>query len=215
MSKPFVLTIDGPAGAGKGTVARILAVRHNFAYLDTGILYRAVAAKALAQKTDNYAAVAAGLQPIDLQAENLRDPEITAQASIVAAIATVRAALLQWQRDFAAHPPDGKAGVVLDGRDAGTVVCPNADVKIFLTASLAERARRRWQELQASGSLVTLEAVTADMATRDARDSSRASAPLIPALDAHTIDTSNFTIEQVVTAVQHLLQVHKNHTTGA
>jgi cytidylate kinase len=142
----MIITVDGPSAAGKGTLARGLAAALGFAHLDTGLLYRAVALKALAAgvtETGDMVAIAEALVPEDLRREGLRGEEVSQAASRVAALPDVRAALLAFQRRFADRPPGGEAGVVLDGRDIGTVVCPQADVKFFITASSAARARRR------------------------------------------------------------------------
>ena len=154
----LVIAIDGPAAAGKGTLARRLAAALDFAFLDTGLIYRAVAAKVLAaggDPADQAAALAAaqGLVMADLARPDLRDEAVGQGASLVATVSAVRAALLQFQRDFAAKPPEGQAGAVLDGRDIGTVVCPEADLKIYVTASPEVRAARILQGLQGLGSV--------------------------------------------------------------
>ncbi|HEX6959885.1 MAG TPA: (d)CMP kinase [Ferrovibrio sp.] len=199
------IAIDGPVAAGKGTLARRLAARYGYAYLDTGSLYRAVGAKVLRQGGDpDDAAVAAGaarsLTDRDLAAPDLRSEAVGLAASKVAAIPEVRAALLDYQRRFAAQPPDGKPGAVLDGRDIGTVVCPAAPVKLFVTASDEIRARRRHRELLDRGENASFEQVLADLRRRDAQDSARNTAPLKPAPDAHLLDTSNLDIEAAVAA---------------
>lgn len=200
MAGPFVIAVDGPSAAGKGTLARRLAGHYGFAFLDTGLLYRATARRLLRQgqgPTDEAAAVAAAAQvtPGDLDASDLRGEEVAQTASKVAAIPAVRRRLLVLQREFAARPPalaGGKpaAGIVLDGRDIGTVVCPAADVKIFVTASPEERARRRHRELLGRGENVIYARVLQDMIDRDSRDSGRAVSPLIPAADAFVIDST-------------------------
>ena len=194
-AQPLVIAIDGPSAAGKGTLGRRLAARYNLAYLDTGLLYRAVAAEVVRRGIDPddaaaAAAVAAGITLDDLAAPNLRDEAVGGVASQVAAIAGVRAALLALQRRFAAHPPPGRAGAVLDGRDIGTIVCPAAPVKLFVSATLEERARRRHKELLERGCKSIYARVLQDMMERDARDSGRALAPLTPAPDALIIDSS-------------------------
>ncbi len=190
MSGP-VIAVDGPSAAGKGTLARALAAALGLPYLDTGLLYRAVARKLQEEGGDPTAAEAAAdaarrLQPADLARDDLRAASMDRAASQVAALGEVRAALLGFQRDFAA-----RAGAVLDGRDIGTVIFPEATLKLFVTASPEERALRRWRERVARGEPVTLAAVAADLAERDARDAARAAAPLRPAADAVVIDTTH------------------------
>ena len=188
----FTVAIDGPAAAGKGTVARAVAARFGLAHLDTGLLYRAVGLRALAGEAPEAAALA--LEPAHLVAEGLRGAEAAQAASRVATIPAVRAALLGFQRRFARRP----GGAVLDGRDIGTVVCPEAEVKVFVTASAAARARRRWEELRAAGSNLTPEAVLADVEARDARDSGRAHSPLVRAPGALLLDTTDLSIDAAV-----------------
>jgi cytidylate kinase len=193
--RPFVVAIDGPAGSGKGTLARRLAAGFGLAHLDTGALYRATALLLLHQTGDlaNPAAAAAAARCIDLQLladPRLRGNSVAAAASVVAAIPEVRQALLGLQREFAAHPPPPARGAVLDGRDIGTVVCPSADVKLFITAAPAVRAARRVQELREQGSAAIYENVLEDLNERDARDSGRRGAPLAVASDAEVIDTT-------------------------
>jgi CMP/dCMP kinase len=190
-----VVAVDGPAAAGKGTLARRLAVDLDFAFLDTGLLYRATALhlqQAGGATEDAQAAEAAARRvcAADLDDPRLRDEAIAQLASAVAAISQVRTALLQFQRDFAAEPPGGKPGAVLDGRDIGTVVCPAAAAKLFVTASIEERARRRVKELRERGVEAIYGAVLQDMQDRDARDSQRRTAPLRPAGDALVLDTT-------------------------
>ena len=197
-----VIAIDGPAAAGKGTLARTLAETLGFDYLDTGLIYRAVGQKLARQTQDPAdpvlaAAAAQTLSPADLEAADLRTDQAAQAASKVAAIPAVRAALLDFQRRFAHTPPGGK-GAVLDGRDIGTVVCPDADAKLFITASLEKRAERRLKELRAKGLDAKEDAVLAEMRERDERDSNRAVAPLIAASDAFTLDTSDLTADQVL-----------------
>lgn len=189
-----IIAIDGPAAAGKGTLARRIAAELGFDYLDTGLIYRAVGMMVENAGFDPADPARAGeaardLQPEDLAADDLRSDEAAQAASKVAAIPEVRAALLDFQRLFAAHPPAGK-GAVLDGRDIGTVVCPDAGIKLFVTASTETRAERRLKELLGRGVDTSLDKVLAEMRERDERDSQRAVAPLKPADDAHVLDTS-------------------------
>ena len=186
----LVIAIDGPAAAGKGTLARRLADALRLPYLDTGLLYRAVGRRVLDACGDpadpaQAQAAAESLVPEDMRRTDLRGPQADAAASAVAVIPAVRAALLAFQRGFA---QDG--GAVLDGRDIGTVIFPDAPAKLFVTATLPERARRRWLELQARGVAVTLAGVEAEMQARDAQDAARAVAPLRPAPDAVVLDTT-------------------------
>ncbi len=217
MSAPdrFVVAIDGPAAAGKGTIARALAARFGFAHLDTGLLYRAVGRKALAAGgglIDEDVAIrcAETLLPEDLEMEGLRDSVAGQAASKVAAIPRVRAALLAFQRDFAARP----GGAVLDGRDIGTVICPDADVKLFVTASDEVRARRRWEELRRGGADVTLEAVLSDLRQRDARDAARDAAPMKPADDAVLLDTTKLSIASAVAKAAALITRKRDGRAG-
>ncbi|TMM55329.1 (d)CMP kinase [Sulfitobacter sabulilitoris] len=190
----FTIAIDGPAAAGKGTISRAVAAHFGAAHLDTGLLYRAVGAKVLLGMTPEAAARA--LVPGDLDAPDLRSPEVAQSASRVAVIPDVRAALREFQHEFARR--DG--GAVLDGRDIGTVICPDADAKLFVTASAEVRAQRRFAELRDSGVETSFEQVLADVKDRDARDMQRAEAPLKPASDAVVIDTSEMSIDEAVAA---------------
>jgi CMP/dCMP kinase len=190
-----IIAIDGPAAAGKGTLARRLAATLGLPYLDTGLLYRVVGRRVLdagGDPSDPEAAEAAArsLRPTDLDRSDLRGPLADAAAASVASIPNVRAALLAFQRDFAARD-----GAVLDGRDIGTVIFPAAQAKLFVTASLAERARRRWLELRAKDSNADIATVEADMRQRDAKDAARAAAPLRAADDAYQLDTSELDAE--------------------
>ncbi len=192
---PMVIAVDGPAASGKGTLARRLADHLGFAYLDTGLLYRAVGARLLDDNEDmasEDAAVRAAeaIQAADLKRGELRTDTVAVAASRVAAMPGVRRALLDFQRRFAQAPPDGASGAVLDGRDIGSVVCPNATVKLFVTAAEDVRAQRRLRELQGRGVEAIHEGVLRDLRERDSRDASRAVAPLRPAEDAIIIDTS-------------------------
>lgn len=192
MSGGFTVAIDGPAAAGKGTVSKAVAAHFGFAHLDTGLLYRAVGAKVLAGMEAVEAAQT--LTAADLEVDGLRTSAVAQAASRVAVDAGVRAALLAFQRSFAARA----GGAVLDGRDIGTVICPDAAVKLFVTASAQVRAGRRWAELSDSGSADTYEQVLADVKSRDARDMERAEAPLRPAPDATLIDTSQMSVAEAV-----------------
>jgi len=190
----FTIAIDGPAAAGKGTISKAVAAHYGFAHLDTGLLYRAVGARTL-DGTDPIAAAKA-LTAEDLDADNLRTPEVAQAASKVAVIGEVRAALVDFQRTFARRA----GGAVLDGRDIGTVICPNAEAKLFVTASAEVRAERRYLELVGKGTEIDRETVLADVKERDARDMERAEAPLKPAEDAVLIDTSDLAIEEAIAA---------------
>ncbi|MGB0683872.1 MAG: (d)CMP kinase [Magnetovibrionaceae bacterium] len=200
-----VIAIDGPAAAGKGTLAKRLAGHLDFALLDTGLLYRAVGWKVLeagADPEDEAAALsqAKALTVEDLKSDQLRRDETAQAASKVAVIQSVRAELLAFQRDFATKPPLGAKGAILDGRDIGTVVCPDADAKLFVTASVEVRSARRVKELRDRGEEVIEARVLQDMKDRDERDQSRATAPLKPAEDAHVIDTSDMDADQALKA---------------
>lgn len=180
----FTVAIDGPAAAGKGTIGRALAARFGFAHLDTGLLYRAVGAKG-----GDPVAAAEGLVPADLERGDLRSLEAGQAASKVAAIPQVRAALVEFQRRFAR----AEGGAVLDGRDIGTVICPEAEVKLYVTASAEVRAHRRWLEVGGDEARVL-----AEVRERDARDMGRADAPLRAAEDAVVLDTSAMGVEEAV-----------------
>ena len=194
VTRSFTVAIDGPAASGKGTISKAVAAHFGFAHLDTGLLYRAVAAKVLAGMEPAQAAL--DLVPHDLEDDALRTSLVAQEASKVAAIPEVRAALLDFQRSFAARA----GGAVLDGRDIGTVICPDAQVKLFVTASAEVRARRRHAELAATGSATSYDQVLADVRERDERDQTRAEAPLKPAADAVVIDTSDMGIDTAVHA---------------
>jgi CMP/dCMP kinase len=207
---PFVIAIDGPAASGKGTLARRLAERFGFAHLDTGALYRAAALLVLDQAGDpaDPVAAAAAARRVDvplLSDPRLRANEVAGAASIVAAIPGVRRALLDLQRNFAAHPPKLAKGAILDGRDIGSVVCPAANVKLFVTASAEERARRRVEELRQQGAAAILDDVLQDLKERDARDIERRAAPLIAASDATVIDTTTLDADAVFERVSDLI----------
>ncbi|WP_373083827.1 (d)CMP kinase [Sneathiella sp.] len=197
----MIIAVDGPVAAGKGTLARRIAAHYGLQYLDTGLLYRAVGLKLLQSGKDPSSATAAveaaaGISDISLDDPALRNEETGNAASIVAANQEVRNALLRFQRDVAKRPP----GAVLDGRDIGTVVCPDADVKLFVTAAADIRAQRRYEELVAKGETVDYAAVLADLHRRDDRDSNRGVAPLKKADDAYLLDTSKLDIEAALDA---------------
>lgn len=204
----MIIAIDGPAASGKGTLGSRIAAHFGLHHLDTGLLYRAVArdVKRRGLPVDDAAAAAAGeaartLDPATLDDPELRSPGAGEAASIVAGIPEVRAALLQFQRQFAAQAP----GAVLDGRDIGSVVCPDADVKIFVTASPEVRAERRYLEKKGRGEAVSYEAVLEDIRRRDARDAGRNAAPMLAAADAFLLDTSNLDIEAAFNAAVGLI----------
>lgn len=219
----IIITIDGPAAAGKGTISAGLAQKFGLAYFDTGMLYRAVGLQMLLDEADIDDTALAEKTAKELtfpkmlelsRNKDFRSDVGSRAASVVSAYPGVRAALLQMQRDFASNPvfADGtKAnGAVYDGRDTGTVVCPDAELKLFVTASPEVRARRRYEELAAKGDKTTYDKVFADMLARDERDRKRAAAPLKPAADAVIIDTSDLSIDEVmqkiIPMVQKLLQ---------
>jgi cytidylate kinase len=192
----MIIAIDGPAASGKGTLAKRIAVHFRLPHLDTGLLYRAVArdvrkAGGALDDPTTATAAAASLDPATLDDPSLRDPGLGEAASIVARIPEVRAAILAYQREFARNPQ----GAVLDGRDIGTVVVPDADVKLYVTASAGVRAERRYREKLARGEPATLQAVLEDILRRDARDAGREASPMRPAEDAFLLDTSNLDIE--------------------
>ena len=210
----MLIAIDGPAAAGKGTLARRLADHFGLALLDTGLLYRAVGMNVVRAGGDaDDAALAAeaarSLTPEDLDAGDLRGDAAADAASRVSAVPDVRAALLNFQRAFAANPPGGAKGAVLDGRDIGTVVCPEAESKLFVTASAEVRAERRFLELRERGLDAIHGRVLADMKERDARDSERAVSPLVPAKDAFLLDTSDLDADQVFAAALDFINADK------
>lgn len=203
----MIIAIDGPAASGKGTLGKRLAKHYGFRHLDTGVIYRAVAKALLdagANLTDEMIAVSAALE---LDPEKFGDPVLKTQwvgdaASVVSAIPKVRDVLLNFQRQFAADPP----GAVLDGRDIGTVICPDADVKIFVTATPEVRAARRAKEYRSAGRAIDDATVLADILKRDERDMSRAAAPLKQAADAHLLDTTEMDISTAIRAAIDLVE---------
>ena len=203
VAKRFVVAIDGPAAAGKGTIAKALSERFNFCYLDTGLLYRAVASKAI--KGQDPIKVAKDFDKRLLSASDIRTADVARMASRVAKIPAVRAALFEFQREFSNQP----CGTVLDGRDIGTVICPEANIKLFITASSETRAERRFQELRKAGYETNFNLVLSDIKERDERDSSRKEAPMKAAKDAYIIDTTNLnirvSIETAISLVQSVL----------
>jgi CMP/dCMP kinase len=193
----FIIAVDGPAAAGKGTLARRLAAALELPYLDTGLLYRAVGMRMLDRTADPHDSriaeqEARAMTPADLARGDLRTPRADMVASMVAAIPAVRAALISWQREFGA-----RNGAVLDGRDIGTVIFPHAPVKLFVTASVPERARRRCQELRARGVAADLLQIEAEIRDRDAQDANRPIAPLRQAQDAVLLDTTGLSADAV------------------
>lgn len=200
---PLVIAVDGPAASGKGTLARKIAAHFQLPYLDTGKLYRAVGWKVL-EKGESPEVVASAVSaakailPSDIQNPELLTERVGNAASIVSTLPEVRQALLEFQCNFARQPQ----GAVLDGRDIGTVICPEAPVKIFVTANLAARAKRRFLELQQCGLAVTLDEVTANLKERDERDKGRQIAPLMPAEDAWQLDTSEMGVDEAFEVVR-------------
>lgn len=191
----FTVAIDGPAAAGKGTIASALAQHFHFAKLDTGSLYRAVGKKMLlAGKDGDAVRIARQLSTVDLKRNDLRSAEVAQSASRIATIPAVRAALIDFQRDFARRA----GGAILDGRDIGTVICPQAEVKLFVTASVETRAQRRFLELQKMDNATRYEQVLANVKERDKRDSTRDVAPLIAADDAVILDTTTLSIPDAI-----------------
>ena len=213
-----VVAVDGPAGAGKSTVSKLIAARLGLTYIDTGAMYRAVALKFLESRAElSEAAIIDAARDVDIDlnyvdgklkvlldgrdvSAEIRTPEVSKVVSPVAKVGFVRERLTELQRKMAA-----RGGVIMDGRDIGTVVLPNADVKIFLTATVAERARRRFEELKAKGFDVTLDEIEKDIATRDKIDSEREIAPLKQADDAILLDTTGLSIDEVADAIAKLI----------
>jgi cytidylate kinase len=202
-----IIAIDGPAASGKGTLGKQLAAHYGLRHLDTGLIYRAVAKSLLdagrrADDVDAAVAAANALDPARFDEAALKAPTVGEAASVVSAIPELRAALVAFQRDFAAKPP----GAVLDGRDIGTVICPDADVKIFVTAAPEVRAARRAAEYRAAGRQIDDATVLADILKRDERDSSRAAAPLRQAADAHLLDTTDMDISTAIRAAVDIVE---------
>ena len=203
----FTVAIDGPAAAGKGTIARAVAQKFGFAHLDTGLLYRAVGKKALDQGrgiVDEGVAemIARELKEDDTRQDGLRTVMVSRAASRVAAMPGVRDALLAFQKKFAKR----EGGAVLDGRDIGTVICPEADVKLFVTATDETRAQRRFEELTAGGKDTTLQQVRTDLTIRDRRDAERDAAPMKQAEDAHLLDTTELSIDAAVAKAAEIIE---------
>ena len=206
----MIIAIDGPAASGKGTLGKRLAEHFGLAHLDTGLLYRATAYRLLQQGSAlddvvRASAAARGLSPDGFDGERLRGRDIGEAASIVAANPEVRAALLDMQRNFARRPP----GAVLDGRDIGTIICPEAECKIFVTATPETRAARRTRELAQRGEPAAYETVLADIKARDERDSHRAAAPLVAAPDAIELDTTDLDVEAAFQRALAIVLAHK------
>ena len=210
MTRSLVIALDGPAASGKGTISRLLSEHYGFAYLDTGTLYRGVAALMLAQCVDPHDAaraekIAQNYDVTQIAGIAIRTKEVGAAASVVAANPGVRAALLDYQQRFARQPPNNAIGSILDGRDIGTVVCPEADVKFFVTASPEVRARRRWAELAEVNPAIEQAAILKDLLERDARDSARDDAPMVAASDAELLDTTHLSIDAAFAAARRVI----------
>ncbi|HEX9808462.1 MAG TPA: (d)CMP kinase [Alphaproteobacteria bacterium] len=209
--RPVVIAIDGPAASGKGTLADRIAAHFGFARLDSGRLYRAAARRLMDAggdpgDEDAAAAAARAVRPGDLADPALASDDVARTASRIAALPAVRAALIAFQRDFARNPPGGAPGAVIDGRDIGTVVCPDAQVKFYVTASLGTRAGRRLKELREKGADSIKARVLQDMHERDARDRSRAESPLRQAEDAHLLDTTGLDADAVFGAARAVIE---------
>ena len=203
----MIIAIDGPAASGKGTLAKRIAAHFGFHHLDTGLLYRAVARDMRASNSaldnpDDAAKAAQNLDPATLDDPTLRHPGLGSAASLIAQIPSVRTILRDFQQRFAHQPP----GAVLDGRDIGTVVCPDADVKIFVVADTDVRAERRYLELSQRGEAVTREGIFETIASRDKRDSERVDSPMKPAQDAMLLDTTKLGIDEAFDAAVELIK---------
>ena len=214
--KKFVVAIDGPVAAGKGTLGRRVADHFGFAYLDTGALYRAVAMRMLRygdalEDVKAMVAQARAVNLADLEELELRTEATGKAASIIAPQIELRNALLEYQRKFANYPPGQAKGAILDGRDIGTVVCPDAEVNLFVTASSEARAIRRHAELIGRAQAISLDAVRVDLLKRDHRDSNRAASPLTPAKDAHLLDTTKMDIEAAFKAALGFIMAKKKN----
>jgi CMP/dCMP kinase len=209
-SGPIVIALDGPAASGKGTLARLISDHYGFAHLDTGTLYRGVAWIVMNEGGDPTDPAAAAAAARDFAVEKIRNAdirtkEVGAAASVVAANKAVRAALLDFQRRFARTPPKNAAGAVLDGRDIGTIVCPDATVKFFVTASPKTRAHRRWLELSPARPDIKEADIYQDLLERDARDAARADAPMAAAADAELLDTTHLSIDAAFAAARRVI----------
>lgn len=210
MNASFVIALDGPAASGKGTLARKISAHYAFAYLDTGTLYRGVAWTMLEAGADpaDEARAAQTAQRYDhavVDGADIRTRAVSAASSVVAKNPDVRAALLDYQRRFAKAPPGGVAGAILDGRDIGTIVCPEASVKFYVTANATVRAHRRWLELVEARPELTESAVYEDLLERDARDAGRADAPMTRADDAELLDTTHLSIDAAFAAARRVI----------
>lgn len=198
MIKKTIIAIDGPAASGKGTLARELAKRLNFAYMDTGSLYRAMACYLKQEPLDDYSKIDHKKLIAYSFSDVIRTEEIGALASKISKKPEVREYLLGFQKDFAYYPPEAFDGVILDGRDIGTIICPDADFKFFVTASAEVRAQRRYKELKDKEKDVTFDAILQEVEMRDQADRNRLYAPLIPADDAIILDNSTLSIEACI-----------------
>ena len=210
MDASFIIALDGPAASGKGTLARRLSEQYAFAYLDTGTLYRGVAWTLLEAGLDPADAeratqIARDYDPATIEGTDIRTRAVSAASSVVAKNPAVRAELLDFQRRFAKRPPGGVRGAILDGRDIGTVVCPDAQVKFFVTANASVRAHRRWLEQVEARPDLTEAAVYDDLLERDARDAGRADAPLARADDAELLDTTHLSIDAAFAAARRVI----------
>jgi len=209
----MIIAIDGPASSGKGTISRLLGQKLGFSVLDTGLLYRLFAYKLLEKKIDpnEKTNVSSFLNDFHLNLSDLTIPELKGNsvakaASIVSQHSFVRENFLEFQRNFAKHPSFPYKGAILDGRDIGTVILPDADLKLFITADVKVRAQRRWKELQERGIMCMFDDILSDLKERDDRDMKRAYAPLKPALDAHILDTSTLSPQEVVNKVMNFIK---------